>query len=431
MNTFAERRARFLDAIGAGVAVFPAAPVALRNGDVEHPYRQDSDFYYLTGFVEPESVLVLTNAHPEHRAILFVRPRDPKREVWDGARAGVEGALALGVDAAFPIGELGERLPDYLADVDRLHVRVGRGHPFDREVFAALEAVRKRARQGVRAPTEIVDPAVVLHEMRLRKSEAEVERMRRAAEVTGRAHLAAMRHARAGRHEYEVAAEIHRVFEAQGCERAAYGTIVGSGPNACVLHYRSNARRMEDGELLLIDAGCELDYYASDVTRTFPVSGRFSEPQRRLYELVLAAQEAAIGAVAPGATLDDVHDAAVRVLAAGLIDLGLVSGSLEEVLAEQRYKPFYMHRTSHWLGMDVHDVGAYHREGKPRPLEPGFVLTVEPGLYVAPTANVDARWRGIGIRIEDDLLVTADGHENLTADIPKGVAEVEDAAGAG
>lgn len=425
MSIFAERRARFLEAMGAGVAVFPAAPVAIRNNDVEHPYRQDSDFYYLTGFAEPESVLVLSNQHPEHRAVLFVRPRNPEREIWDGARAGVEGALQLGMDAAFPIDELATRLPDYLADVRRLHVRIGRGHPFDQEVFAALAAVRKRARQGVRAPSEIVDPGVVLHEMRLHKSAAEIARMRRAAEVTRLAHVAAMRAAAPGKHEYEVAAEIHRVFEAHGCERSAYGSIVGSGPNACVLHYRSNARRMEEGDLLLVDAGCELDYYAADVTRTFPVSGRFTEPQRQLYELVLAAQEAAIGAVAPGATLDDVHDAAVRVLATGLLELGLVSGTLEEVLAEERYKDFYMHRTSHWLGMDVHDVGDYHVDGKPRPLEPGFVLTVEPGLYVAPAAEVDERWRGIGIRIEDDVLVTEDGRDNLTADIPKAVSDVE------
>ncbi len=425
MSIFADRRARFLETIGAGVAVFPAAPVAMRNNDVEHPYRQDSDFYYLTGLSEPESVLVLTNQHPEHRAVLFVRPRNPERERWDGPRAGVDGALSLGVDAAFPIGDLAKKLPDYLADVDRLHVRIGRGHPFDREVFDALEAVRKRARQGVRAPSEIVDPAVVLHEMRLRKSPHEVAQMRRATEVTRLAHLAAMGVAAPGKHEYEVAAEIHRVFEAQGCQRPAYGSIVGSGPNACVLHYRGNARRMEPDDLLLVDAGCELNYYAADVTRTFPVSGRFSEPQRLLYEVVLAAQEAAIEAVRPGATLDDVHDAAVRVLASGLLEHGLVAGTLEEVLGEHRYRDFYMHRTSHWLGMDVHDVGAYHEGGKPRPLEPGFVLTVEPGLYISPSADVDERWRGIGIRIEDDILVTEGGHTNLTAGIPKTVTELE------
>ncbi|MEM9069573.1 MAG: aminopeptidase P N-terminal domain-containing protein [Myxococcota bacterium] len=428
-SSFAARRERFLEAIGPGVAVFPAAPVMIRNNDVEHAYRQDSDLFYLAGFDEPDAVLVLTNQHPEHRAILFVRPRNKEREIWDGPRAGVDGALAdYGVDAAFPIGQLRERLPDYLADVDRVHARIGRGHPFDTKLFAAFEAVRRRGRQGVRAPTEIVDPGKVLHELRLSKTGDEVAQMRAAAEVTRKAHVEAMRFAAPGRYEYEVAAEIHRIFQAGGSARAAYDSIVGSGPNACVLHYRSNGRRMEDGDLLLIDAGCELDYYASDVTRTFPVSGTFSDAQRALYEVVLESQIAAIDAVKPGATLDDVHFAAARVIAEGLLEHGLLEGGIDDVMEQQSYKAFFMHRTSHWLGMDVHDVGAYFVDGAPRPLEPGFVLTVEPGIYVAPDADVDERWRGIGIRIEDDILVTADGFENLTASIPKSVADVEAAS---
>jgi Xaa-Pro aminopeptidase len=421
-----DRREAFLRAFGRGVAVFPSAPVALRNNDVEHEYRQDSDLYYLTGLDEPESVLVLGDVHPEHRSVLFVRPRDPARETWDGPRVGVEGAVSrFGVDAAFPIAELAQRLPDYLANADRVAYRFGRDRAFDDRFLDAVGHVRRRARLGVAAPTTFVDPAAVLHEQRLRKSRHEIETMRRAASVTRDAHLAAMRAALPGRHEYEVEAELLRAFRAGGAERPAYGPIVGSGPNATILHYRRNDRRMEEGDLLLIDAGCELDYYACDVTRTFPVSGRFTSAQRAVYEVVLAAQLAAIDAVRPGATLETVHDVAVRELVRGMLSLGLVSGSVDEALEKGTYKHFYMHRTSHWLGMDVHDVGAYFVGGAPRPLEPGFVLTVEPGLYVAETAEAPAELRGLGVRIEDDVLVTPEGCEVLTHDIPKTAAEVE------
>ncbi len=426
MQTFADRRARLLEAIGPGVLVVPAAPVFTRNNDVEHPYRQDSDFFYLTGFDEPESVLVLSNRHPEHRAVIFVRPRNVEREIWDGPRLGIERAVAhLGVDAAFDIAELDQRLPDYLGDVDRVHVRIGRGHPFDATLFRALDVVRARARRGVRAPTELVDPVASLHEQRLRKDADEIARMRRAAEVTRDAHLEAMRVAIPGRHEMDVAAEMERVFRLGGSERPAYEAIVGSGPNATILHYRAGRRVLGEGELLLIDAGCELDYYAADVTRTFPVSGKFSPEQRALYDLTLAAQLACLEATKPGATLDGIHDVAVDVITRGLLELGLLQGSFEENVAQQKYRAFYMHRTSHWLGMDVHDVGLYYDEGKPRPLQPGFVLTIEPGIYVGVNAEVDAKWRGIGIRIEDDVLVTADGHQNLTHDIPKDADEIE------
>jgi Xaa-Pro aminopeptidase len=421
-----ERREAFIREMGPGVAVLPAAPVAIRNNDVEHDYRQDSDFFYLTGFDEPDSVLLLTTEHPEHRAVVFLRERNKERETWDGPRLGVDAAPeTLGVDAAFPIGELSERLPDYLADVRRLHYRLGVHHDFDGVIFDALEQVRSRARTGVVAPSEIVDLTRDLHEMRLRKSEAELEVMSRAAAITREAHARAMQVARPGAHEYEVEAELLRVFRAHGAERPAYGSIVGSGPNATILHHRRNDRQMQDGDLLLIDAGAELGYYASDVTRTFPVNGRFTDEQRAIYDLVLASQHAAIEAVKPGVAYTEAHEAALEVLVAGLVELGLIEGPVDEAIEKKTYTRFFMHRTSHWLGMDVHDVGDYYVDKKPRRLEPGMVLTIEPGLYVAADAEVDPKWQGIGVRIEDDVAVTADGCRNLTADIPKEADELE------
>ncbi len=423
---YAERRARLLSMMGPGVLVIPSAPVAIRNNDVEHAYRQDSSFYYLTGFDEPESVLVLTNQHAQHRMVLFVRKRDPERETWDGPRAGIEGAKKrFGADAAFHIDELADKLPDYLENVKRLHYRVGLDSAFDAKLFAALDVVRRRARAKKSVPSEIVDPAVTLHEQRLTKSDDEIAIMKRAAAVTRDAHLAAMHVAKPGRHEYEVEAEMVRVFRRAGCERPAYEPIVGSGRNATILHYRKNDRLMEDGDLLLIDAGCELDYYASDVTRTFPVNGKYSPEQRAIYDVVVASQKAAIDACVVGATVDGVHDVATNVLVDGMIALGLLSGDREAVLAEGLHKKYYMHRTSHWLGMDVHDVGAYYEDGEPRPMKAGYVLTVEPGLYVAEDADCDPKWRGIGIRIEDDILVSEAGPVNLTEDIPKDPVEVE------
>jgi len=412
-----------------GVAVFPSAPVAIRNNDVEHEYRQDSDFYYLTGFDEPEAVLVLATCHPQHRTVLFVRPRDPEREVWDGARAGVDGAVReFEADVAFPIAELAARLPEYLQDHDKVLYRVGRDRAFDDRVFAALDATRARARRGIGYPTEIVDPSAVLHEMRLLKSSGELDAMRKAAAITREAHIGAMRLAKPGRYEYEVEALLREVFRKNGSERPAYPPIVGSGVNATVLHYRSNAKRIEEGELLLVDAGCEYEYYASDVTRTYPVSGKFSAPQRDIYQIVLDAQLAAIEATRPGATLEQIHGSALEVVVDGLIALGLLNGDREKNITENLYVPFFMHRTSHWLGMDVHDVGAYFRAKKPRPLEAGMVLTVEPGIYIAANNTaVPPAYRGIGVRIEDDILVTPEGYLNLTADIPKMPNELESA----
>ena len=427
MSEFAARRTQLLVAIGDGVAMFPSAPLAVRNHDVEHPYRQDSDFFYLTGLDEPESVLVLTNQHAEHRVVLFVRPKKREREIWDGPRAGLEGAVeAFGADVAFPIDELPKRLPDYLGNVERLHYRLAQNDKADSQLFDCLNLLRRGGRRGIMAPETIVDSSVHLHEMRLRKSEAELATMRRAAGITKEAHLRAMQIAGPGMHEYEIDAELLHIFRKHGSERPAYESIVGSGPNATILHYRAGDRVMNDGELLLIDAGCELGYYASDVTRTFPVNGKFSDEQRAVYEVVLHAQKACIEEVKPGATLEALHDGAVRSITEGLIDIGLLEGDLDALIEDKKYEPFYMHRTSHWLGMDVHDVGHYYIDGKHRPLEPGFVLTVEPGVYIATDAEgVDERWRGIGVRIEDDVLVTKSGHEVLTAGIPKEIDEVE------
>jgi len=428
---FAARRERFRKAMGQAVAVFAATPVAMRNNDVEHEFRQDSDLFYLTGFDEPECVLVLSTVHPEHRTVLFVRPRNPERETWDGPRAGVEGAVTrYGADAAFSMAELAAKLPEYLQDCPRLYYRLGRDRRFDARILDALDSVRAKARLGIMPPREIVDPGTIVHEMRLRKSAAEIETMLRAADITAKAHARAMEVAAPGRYEYEVEAELLRTFRAHGAERPAYGSIVGSGANATILHYRKNDRRLEAGDLLLIDAGAELEYYACDVTRTFPVSGRFSPAQRAIYDVVLAAQAAAIAAVRPGTTVPEVHRHALEVLVDGLVTLGLIQGPVASAIEEERYKPYYMHRTSHWLGMDVHDVGDYFVDKQPRALEPGFVLTIEPGLYIAPGSPCDATWHGIGVRIEDDVLVTNDGPHVLTAAIPKQAEELEQILGA-
>lgn len=427
-ETHLRRRAALFDAMAAAspssVAVLAAAPVFLRNNDVEHEYRQDSDLFYLTGFDEPESVAVLDAE--TRKFTLFVRPRDRDREVWDGPREGVDGAKAhFGADDSIVIAELDEKLPGLLQNHRRVYYRLGQNRRFDDRLLSAIDRVRARQRTGVSAPTEIVDPGSIVHEMRLRKSPAEVETMRAAARITREAHEAAMRRTRPGMHEYEVEALLLDTFRRHGSERPAYGSIVGSGPNACVLHYRKNDRRIEGGELLLIDAGCEFGYYASDVTRTFPVGRDFSREQQAIYELVLQAQVEGIEATRPGATLDAIHSLDVGIITRGLVKLGLLQGEPEKLIESEGYKRFFMHRTSHWLGMDVHDVGAYFETGKARPLEAGMVLTVEPGIYIAPDdATVAPEWRGIGVRIEDDVLVTPSGHEVLSAGIPKSVDEV-------
>jgi Xaa-Pro aminopeptidase len=424
-SEFKERRERVLAAIHPGVLVIPSAPLAIRNNDVEHEYRQDSDFFYLTGFDEPDSVLVL-NSQSEQRFTLFVRARDPEREVWDGARAGVEGAVGeFGADVAFTIGDLALKLPDALQNTDRVFYRLGKNRSFDDTLLAALERVRGRARLGVTCPSSIVDAGTVVHEARLKKSELELSAMQRAIDITRDAHVAAMAQAAPGMFEYEVEAILRGIFRRFGSERPAYSPIVGSGPNATVLHYHKNDRRMQEGDLLLIDAGCEFDYYAADVTRTFPVSGRFSPAQRAIYQLVLDAQLASIDLTRAGRTFDDVHGASVEVITRGLCQLGIIEGPVETAISEQRYKAYFMHKTSHYLGMDVHDVGSYFVAGKPRPLSPGMVITVEPGIYIAHNAAVADEYRGIGVRIEDDVLVTDASAVVLSDAIPKRVDEIE------
>jgi Xaa-Pro aminopeptidase len=434
MTPYERRRTAFVEAMAASspssVAVLPAAPVFIRNNDVEHEYRQDSDFFYLTGFDEPESVFVVDGV--TRRTTLFVRARDRDREVWDGPRAGVDGAQArYGADQAFAIGELDEKLPDLLQNRRRVFYRMGKNRPFDDRLLVALDRVRARQRTGVSTPTEIADPGALLHELRLRKTPDEIETMRHAGRITREAHELAMARTKPGMHEYEVEALLLDVFRRHGSERPAYGSIVGSGPNACVLHYRKNDRRIERGDLLLIDAGCEYGYYASDVTRTFPIGGQFSREQQAIYELVLEAQLEGIGGSRIGATLDDIHRRTVEIVTRGLVALGLLAGELDKLMETGAYKRFFMHRTSHWLGMDVHDVGLYFVDGKPRPLEAGMVLTVEPGIYIAPDeATVGPEWRGIGVRIEDDVLVTESAPEVLTEGIPKTPEELRHATAA-
>ncbi len=431
---YARRRAAFLDAIvrerggsADAVAIFASAPVYTRNNDVDHDYRQDSDLFYLTGFSEPDSVLVLTAK--DRKATLFVRPRDKERETWDGLRAGVDGAKAdFGADVAHVVADLPIELPKLLENNARLYYRLGRDRAFDDKVFAALDRTRARARMGVSWPVDICDPSPALHEMRLIKGSEDLDAMRAAAKITADAHVRAMAETKPGMREFQVDALLMETFRREGSERTAYANIVGSGENATILHYRAGNRQVQDNELVLIDAGCEYGYFASDVTRTFPANGKFTKEQRAIYELVLEAQEAGLAASVTGSTLDGIHDLCVEIITRGLVKLGLLKGEVPKLIEEGAYKPFYMHRTSHWLGMDVHDVGGYYVGGKARPLAPGMVLTVEPGIYIARDEDrVPPEWRGIGVRIEDDILVTEQGYENMTASIPKTVQEVESA----
>ncbi len=425
---FARRRAHLMRHIGKeGVAILPAAPQALRNRDSEYPYRPDSDFYYLTGFAEPDAVAVLAPGRKQGAYILFCRERDPKMEIWNGARAGQEGARALyGADEAYPISELDSILPGLLENRRTVFYDMGRQPAFDQQLLGWINRVRGKARSGVRAPVVFSSLGEPVHEMRLFKSSAEVAAMRRAAVVSSAAHRRAMQACKPGMMEYQVEAELLHEFVREGCRFPAYNPIVGGGANACTLHYNDNNARLNDGELLLIDAGAEFNYYAADITRTFPVNGRFNPEQKALYELVLAAQYAAIDKVRPGNHWNEPHQAAVRVLTTGLVKLGLLSGKPAQLIKDESYRQFYMHRTGHWLGMDVHDVGEYKTDNTWRALEPGMVLTVEPGLYIpAGSANVPKKWWNIGIRIEDDVLVTKHGNDVLTRDAPKTVAEIE------
>jgi Xaa-Pro aminopeptidase len=426
-HPFAERRARVLAQIGGGVAILPAAPQLFKSRDTEVRFRQDSDFFYLTGFDEPEAVAVLTPHDESHRFTLFVRPRDPEREAWAGRRAGVEGARErYGADAAYPIDALDEHLKRLVEPADRIVYALGNDPLLDGRVIDLVAHFRRARQRSGQGPLEVCDPATVLDPMRVIKDAGEIERLRAACTLTAEAHRAAMRAARPGVGEWELEAELEYVFRKGGASGPAYPSIVGSGANATVLHYVANDQCAADGDLILIDAGAELDNYCGDITRTFPASGRFSAEQRAIYQVVLAAEEAAIAAVRPGAPFTAIHDAAVFVLTTGMVDLGLLQGDVQTLIAEGAYKRFYQHQTSHWLGLDVHDVGLYKQNGEAVLLEPGMVLTIEPGLYVAADADgVPASLRGIGVRIEDDLLVTADGHEILTRGVPVLPDEIE------
>ncbi len=437
-STFTRRRAAVLEkmrAQGGGVAIVPTAPEVMRNADADYPYRHDSYFYYLTGFPEPEATLVLI-AGERDQAILFCREKNEEREIWDGYRYGPAGAKEkFGFDAAFAIGNIDSELPMLMANAPALFYALGSSARLDAQVQGWLNAVRAQARAGVTAPAAAYDVRTILNEMRLVKDEEELAIMRRAADITAEAHARAMRCAKPGLREYHLEAELLHEFRRNGSQFPAYGSIVAAGANACVLHYRAGDAELRDGDLVLIDAGCELDSYASDITRTFPVSGRFSGPQKTLYEIVLAAQQAAIDATGPRFRFTDGHDAALRVLAQGMLDTGLLNrdkeGTLDDVIANGSYRQFYMHRTGHWLGMDVHDVGDYRDPAvsateKPwRSLVPGMVLTIEPGIYVRPAPGVPEAYWNIGIRIEDDAVVTPGGCEIITRNAPKTVAEIE------
>jgi Xaa-Pro aminopeptidase len=419
------RRARLAQAMQGGVAVIPTAPERIRNRDTHYPYRYDSHFYYLSGFPEPESVLVIV-AGAQPKSLLFCREKNEERETWDGFRFGPAGARErFGFDEALPIAELDATLAGLLADQPALYYPIGADPEWDARAMGWLNAVRAQARAGVGAPERVQDVRALVDEMRLVKDAHELGVMRRAAAISAGAHRRAMRAARPGRFEYELEAELLHEFRRCGAQFPAYWPIVAGGANACVLHYVANDDVLRDGELVLIDAGCELAGYASDITRTFPVGPRYSAAQRAVYEVVLAAQAAAMEKVRAGKAWNEPHDAAVRVLAQGMLDLKLLSGSLDEALEKETYKRFYMHRTGHWLGLDVHDAGDYKRAGKWRTLAPGMVLTVEPGLYIRAADDVPAALRGIGIRIEDDALVTETGCEVITHETPKNVADIE------
>jgi Xaa-Pro aminopeptidase len=425
----ARRRKRLMDMMGDdSVAIIPTAPVRIRNRDVEFPFRPESDFFYLTGFPEPEAVAVLIPGRPQGEYLLFCRERDPKLERWDGARAGLEGACSVyGADDAFPIGDMNDIIAGLLENKERLYYNIGNDTAFDQRISGWVNAVRDRVRSGVHAPDEIISPNHFLHEMRLYKSRNEIKIMKKAARISAGAHKRAMQVCRPGMMEYQLEAELNYEFMAQGARFPAYPAIVGGGRNACILHYTENSDVLSDGDLLLIDAGAEYDSYASDISRTFPVNGKFSKAQRAVYEIVLEAQLAAIETIRPGTHWNEPHEAAIRVITKGLVDLGILKGSVKQLVSDSAYSPYYMHRTGHWLGMDVHDVGDYKIEGEWRTLEPGMIMTVEPGLYLsAETRGLARKWWNIGIRIEDDVLVTRNGYEVLSKDAPKSIDAIEE-----
>jgi Xaa-Pro aminopeptidase len=426
---YARRRQQLMASMSPNsIAIVPSAPLTTRNRDVEHPFRQDSDFYYLSGFSEEHAVLVLIPGREHGEYVLFCQEKIKEQEIWTGRRVGPEAApQVLGADDAFPITDIDDILPGLLEGKDRIYASLGVRQDFDHQLMQWVNHIKTQVRNGATPPREFSALDHLLHEMRLIKSDAEIAVMREAAIISADAHKRAMKMVKPGMMEYQLEAEILRTFMAAGSRWPAYPSIVGSGDNACILHYTQNTAEIQDGDLILIDAGCELDYYASDITRTFPANGKFSDPQKELYQLVLDAQIAAIEQVKPGNHWNQPHEAAVKVLVDGLLALGLLDGDAQTIIEEETYRQFYMHKTGHWLGMDVHDVGEYRIDGQWRVLEPGMVLTIEPGLYISPDdESVDEQWRGIGIRIEDDVVVSRDGCEVLTVDVPKAIDAIED-----
>jgi Xaa-Pro aminopeptidase len=425
---YQRRRQQLMKTAGEGaIIIVCAAPERLRNNDVFYPYRQDSDFLYLTGLQEPEAMLVLIPGEKDGRSILFCREKDPKREMWDGPMVGTQGAVEdYGMDEANAISEVSKLLPDLLHDRERIYYDLGKDVQFDQQLISWLNAFRAKSRRKFHAPDEIIALDHMLHDMRLYKSRPELSAMRKSAKIAAEAHCRAMTVCQPGMNEAEIHAELLHTFIRHQVE-ASYLPIVGGGANACVLHYISNRDLLHDGDMLLIDAGAEYDGYASDITRTFPVNGKFSAEQRALYDVVLTAQLEAISLVRTGEQWDDVHDAAVRIATEGMLDLGILKGSLEQALDEESYKDYYVHNTGHWLGLDVHDVGDYQVDGHSRELEPGMVLTVEPGIYIrAGAQSVPKQWRGIGIRIEDNVVVTRDEPRILSSDVPKTISDIEE-----
>lgn len=427
-NEFAKRRQQVIKKIGCtGIVILPAAPVALRNGDYDYPYRQNSDFYYLTGFEEPDAVAIIAPNRSEGEFILFNRIRKREEEIWTGIRAGQAGARTLfGADEAYPISELETKLPLLLEGREEIYYTMGWHHDFDAILLAAMNKIRGKIRGGIYSPVVFKDITDTIHEMRLIKSPAEIKLMRKAAEISAAAHIRAMQACQPGMNEYQLEAELMYEFQRHGARFPAYTSIVGSASNSCILHYNENNKIIDKNSIVLVDAGCEYHYYAADITRTFPASGRFSPEQKAIYEIVLAAQVAAIKAIRPGVRWSTMQTIIVEILTQGLIDLGILKGNLDRLLEKEAYLPFYMHKSGHWLGMDVHDVGRYKIDGKWRPLRPGMVLTVEPGIYISSDLpGVHKRWHNIGVRIEDDVLVTAKNHEVLSHHAPKEIKEIE------
>ena len=424
---FSRRRQHLIDTMGSNsIAVLPSVPVASRNRDVDYIYRSDSSFHYLSGFDEPEAVIVIIPGRPHGEYILFCRERDLSKEIWDGYRAGQEGAIdKYGADDSYPISDLDDILPGLLEGKEQVYYTMGNVPAFDQRMVGWLNHLRNASRQGLHSPTEIIELEHSLNELRLYKSSAEIKAMQKAADVSTAAHIRAMKFTEVGKWEYQVEAEIIHEFMKNDCRSPAYPSIVGGGENGCILHYIENDNKLKNNTLLLIDAGAEYSYYAADITRTFPVNGKFTPCQKTLYNIVLDAQKAAIAEVKPGNHWNQPHEAAVRVITQGLLDIGLLKGKLDSLIKDEKYREFYMHRTGHWLGMDVHDVGDYKVGGEWRVLEPGMVLTVEPGLYIRDPKHIDKKWHFIGIRIEDDVLVTKTGNEVLTEAAPKEVDEIE------